>query len=117
MVAEILESLFGDCVDKVLVWIKLRRVDTRNCLYAQGQPQWRRKAMTVGLPFGFGIGSFEEDGAFAPTSGAGEVVMAFGLIHERSSCWNVIAADCTLKDSQSVGYHLRARSPFGLGGR
>lgn len=58
--------------------------------HVQGQPQWRRKVTIVGLALVFGIGSFEDDGAFAPTSGGGEVVTALGLIQELSSCWSVM---------------------------
>ena len=60
---------------------------------SHGQPQCRRKVTIVGLPFEDGIGSFEVEGAFAPTSGAGEVSTAVGLIHERSSCWKVIVSE------------------------
>lgn len=57
---------------------------------AQGQPQCRRKVMIVGLPFGFGSCSVEDEGAFAPTSGAEEVSSLGGVSQELSSCWKVM---------------------------
>lgn len=59
----------------------------------QGQPQWRRKAITVGLPLALGIGSLELEGPLMPISGAGEVAIAVGLFHELSSCWNVMVSN------------------------
>lgn len=58
-----------------------------------GQPQWRRKVMTVGLPFWGGNESFSDEGALDPISGAGERVSDVGDIHELSSCWKVILND------------------------
>jgi hypothetical protein len=58
-----------------------------------GHPQWRRKVTTVGFPFGFGICSFELEGAFEPTSGTGDSSTALGLNHEFNSCWNVMMSD------------------------
>lgn len=62
----------------------------------QGQPQWRRKVMIVGLAFGFGMGSRGEDGAFAPTAGtAGTGRAACGggwvsAVADSGSCFEVM---------------------------
>ena len=56
-----------------------------------GQPQWRRKVIIVGLPFGSGNCSLEDEGALAPISSVAAVRRAGGLFHELSSCWNVMA--------------------------
>ena len=58
----------------------------------QGQPQCRRKVIIVGFPFGFGSWSLGDEGAFEPSSGTGDILTAFGDIHEVNSCWNVIVA-------------------------
>lgn len=56
----------------------------------QGHPQWRRKVITVGLPFELGSCNFVEAGAFSPIAGAGDVVKDLGDIQEFHSCWKVI---------------------------
>lgn len=65
-------------------------VDGKGAGDVQGQPQCRRKAMIVGLPFEAGRVSFELEGTLLPSSGMGEVVTAFGKSQEWSSCWKVI---------------------------
>lgn len=55
-----------------------------------GQPQWRRKVTMVGFPLFGGKGSFSDEGALVPNSGAGEVVIEGGESQELSSCWKVI---------------------------
>jgi len=57
-----------------------------NVFSAKGQPQCRKNIMTVGFPFGLGTCSFEFVGAFDPTSGAGDVLMAGGVFQLLSSC-------------------------------
>jgi hypothetical protein len=59
---------------------------------SQGQPQCRKKVKTVGFPFELGKGSFEDEGAFEPTSGAIDISRALGVRQEWYSCWKVIAA-------------------------
>lgn len=61
----------------------------------QGQPQWRRKVMIVGLAFGFGMGSCAEMGAFAPTAGTGRAACGGGLVFvvavaDSGSCFEVM---------------------------
>lgn len=58
----------------------------------QGQPQCLKKVKTVGFPLGSGNCNFGDEGAFAPTFGAGDVSRVWGLHQESSSCWNVIVA-------------------------
>ena len=48
--------------------------------------------MIVGFPFGSGSWSLGDEGAFEPSSGMGDVLTAFGDIHEVNSCWKVIVA-------------------------
>ncbi len=68
-----------------LVYSSLRSIEWwRWALH--GQPQCLRKATTVGFPFFAGNGRRWDEGAFAPISGAGEVVSAVGVIQELSSC-------------------------------
>jgi hypothetical protein len=80
-----LEGFLGNCRFQTS-----EAAELRGRREVHGQPQWRRKVTIAGFPLAFGICSVEVEGAFAPTSGAGEVVTAFGLIHELSSCWNVM---------------------------
>ncbi len=56
----------------------------------QGHPQCRRKVITVGFPFALGICNLEDDGAWEPASGAGDVWRTGGDFHEFNSCWKVI---------------------------
>lgn len=50
----------------------------------QGQPQWRRKTMIVGLSAG--SSRLGLTGALSPTFGTGATSLAGGVFHESHSC-------------------------------
>jgi hypothetical protein len=52
----------------------------------QGQPQWRRKVITNGLPSGRGNCSLGDEGALEPILGTGAVSTGGGDFQEASSC-------------------------------
>jgi hypothetical protein len=58
----------------------------------QGHPQCLKKDTTQGFPLDLGNCSFGEVGAFAPTSGAGDVKRVLGDNQELTSCCKVILA-------------------------
>jgi hypothetical protein len=64
----------------------------------QGQPQCRRKVITVGFPSGGGICNLGEDRALEPTLGTDSTSSAGGDFQDASSCWNVIVATMSIVD-------------------
>jgi hypothetical protein len=56
-----------------------------NVFSAKGQPQWRRKVMSVGLLSVAGRDSFGDEGALEPMVGTGEVEREVGKAQDESS--------------------------------
>ena len=81
--AKLVESLLGDWMRKVLMKFEYESSDEDEDL--QGQPQCLKKARTVDFPLGLGNCSFEDEGAFEPTSGTGDVSRALGGDQELNS--------------------------------
>ena len=77
----------------------------RNVFSAKGQPQWRRKWITRGLPLV--IGRLEIDGAWEPMEGGEEVGTVEGVSHDLSSCWYVMMNVERLRDLTRDGMAVR----------
>ena len=58
--------------------------------------------------FGVGDCSFEDEGAFEPTSGTGEVSRAMGDIQEFNSCWSVIVGCWAERFSGGMEYYAKS---------
>lgn len=73
----------------------------RKVFSANGHPQWRRKAITLGLP---SLScSLAVDGAALPILGASAVVVAVGEDQDDSSCQNVILQEVVVDLLKAIG--------------
>jgi len=70
--------------------VEARARSERKVFSAKGQPQWRRKVMTVGFLFEAGRASFVHEGALLLSFGAGDIVGDVGGSQELNSWRKVI---------------------------
>ena len=80
------EGVEGLFCNFMAAWLKLEASVHIDVGDVHGQPQCRRKVMSVGFLSGRGNARWAVDGAEAPTVGIGEASMCLGQSQDESSC-------------------------------